>query len=157
MWTRVHAIDASRLDPTILMLSRVLHMKNVWEHSPTRKKKTEIVSMKCGAVLRYCVTAPIILPGPTNPWALQLPTPLPRADPHGRPRGPIWPLATCPRHLRIAWATSGPATWPHCRVASARWSRAPRQLACHIIHGVCGIKKTPFFDFFNYRIHLKIK
>ena len=124
----MHAIDASRLDPTTLMLPRVLHMKNVWEHSPTWKKKTEIVSMKCGAVLRYCVTAPIILPGPTNPWALQLPTPLPCGAPQRRSRRPAWPPATCPRHLRIAWAMRGPATWPQCRVASPRWSRAPCQL-----------------------------
>ena len=153
----MHAIDASRLDPMTLILPRFLHMKNVWAHSPTWKKKTEIFSMKCGAVLRYCVTAPIILPGPTNPWALQLATPLPRGAPQRHLRGPAWPPATCPRHLRIAWATSSPATWPHCRVAFARWSRAPCQLACHVIRGVCGIKKTPFFNFFNYRIHLKIK
>ena len=122
-----------------------LHIRNVWEHSPTRKKIIEIVTIKDRGAVHICVTAPIYLPGPTNPWALHLPTPLPRGAPHGRSCGPAWPPATCLRHMRLAWATRGPATWPLCRVASARWSCAPRQLphamlACgrHIIRGFCG-------------------
>ena len=59
-WTRVHAIDASRLDPTLVLPPRHLHRGNVWEHSPTQKKKRETISLKRGAVKRYCVTAPIL-------------------------------------------------------------------------------------------------
>ena len=34
-----------------------------------------------------------------------------------------------PRHLRLARASYGSATWPQCLIASTRWVRAPRQLA----------------------------
>ena len=112
----------------LVMPPRHRHIRNVWEHSPTRKKIMEMASIKARGAVRIFVTASIYLPGPTNPWALHLPTPLPRGAPHGRPHGSAWPHATCPRHLRLAWATRGPATWPQCRVASACWSRAPLQL-----------------------------
>ena len=124
-----------------------LHIRNVWEHSPTRKKIMEMASIKHRGAVRICVTAPIYLLGPTNPWALHLSTRLRRGALHGRPRGPAWPPATCLHHLCLVWATRGPATWPQCRVASARWSRAPRQLAHHI--SIAGLwNKNPFFDFF---------
>ena len=79
-------------------------------------------------------TAPIILPRPTNPWALQLPTPLPCGTPHGRPRGPVWPPATCPhpvRHLRLTWARTALPCGLACRVASARVPRATSG-PCHV-------------------------
>ena len=38
-WTRVHAIDALRLDRTLALPPRRMQKKNVWEHSPTRRKK----------------------------------------------------------------------------------------------------------------------
>ena len=41
-WTRVHAIDASPLDPTLALVPRHLQEKNLWEHSPTRNKKQEM-------------------------------------------------------------------------------------------------------------------
>ena len=54
-------------------------------------------------------------------WALHLPaSPLTTWRPLGRLRGLAWPPTTCPRHLRLAWAMRGLATWPQCRVASAR-------------------------------------
>ena len=126
-WTRIHAIDAPRLNPTPMQSPRHLLIRTVGEDRPTRKKRMEMMTIKYRGAVRICVTAPIYLPGPTDPWALHLPTPLPRGTPHGHPRGPTWPLATCPRHLCLAWATRGPATWPQCRIASARWSCAPRQ------------------------------
>ena len=59
-WTQVHAIDASHLDPMLALPPSHLHRGNVWEHSPTLKKKWETVSFKGGAAKRYCVTTPIL-------------------------------------------------------------------------------------------------
>ena len=126
---------------------RHMHIRNVWEHSPTRKKIIEIATIKDRGAIRICVTAPIYLPGPTNPWALHMPTPLLCGAPHGGPRRPAWPFATCPRHLRLAWATRGPATWPQCRVASARLSRVPHQLVGATSSAGSVDKTTPFCDF----------
>ena len=131
VWTRVHAIDALRLDLTPTTRPRRLHRLDSVGHSPTRNKRRRISTIKHRGAVRICVTSPIYLPGPNNMWALHLPTPLPRGAPHGRPRGPTWTPATCPhlvRHLRLAWATCSPATWPQCHVASALWRLMPRQL-----------------------------
>ena len=106
--------------------------KTPGEHSPTRRKRRRIARIKGRGAVSICVTAPIILPGPTNTWALHLPTLLSCGAPLGHLHGPAWPPAMCPRparNLRPAWATRGLATWPQCSVASARWSPAQRQLA----------------------------
>ena len=98
--------------------------------------------------MRY---APIISPGPTNPWALHTPTPhSPRGAPLGCPHGLACPL---PRvratlcHLNSTWARPALPSGLACRVASARVPRAtsaPRS---------CG-NKPPFC---NFRDQLKTK
>ena len=55
-----------------------------WEHSPSRKKKREMSSIKGGAAKRNCFTAPNYLPRPINQWDFKCqPPPLP----HGAPSG----------------------------------------------------------------------
>ena len=138
--------------------------ENLREHSPTRRKTEEFTRIKCGGPVSIC-QGPIILPRPTNPWALHLPSPLPR----GVTRASEWPPATCPHHLRqlrAAWASQAPPRGLACRIASVQVLRAtsafgatstfvPRQL-----RGVCGIKPPLFHDFNNKQIitnSLKIK
>ena len=97
-------------------------VKNPREHSPTRKKKGEIVSIKARAVYHKCVTGPILLPGPTNLWALHLPAP---SLQHGATWAPAWTcvaLATCPRRV----GSRDSATWAH-----AALPRGLTQL-CHV-------------------------
>ena len=50
VWTRVHAIDASCLDPTPIARPRRLHRWDSTGHSPTRNKKQERVRLNTGAV-----------------------------------------------------------------------------------------------------------
>ena len=101
------------------------------ELHPTQRKKMGIASIKDRGAVSICVTAPIYLPRPTNPWALHLLTPwhvapLPgiRVDLHGLlPRVPATctscgPCAALPRVL-------SPTSHP-------RWSHAPRQCPCHV-------------------------
>ena len=119
-------------------------------HSPTRRKTLQFACIKCRGAISDCITAPIILSGPTNQWALHLPTPLPCGAPHGRPCGPTWPPTMCPRHLHLAWAIRGLTATLHPRKSCApRQLRAPHHRLCHVIRGVCGIKKTPLFRDFN--------
>ena len=132
-----------------------LHITNVLQHSPTWKKIIEISTIKDRGGVHICVTVPIYLRGPTNHWALHLPTPQPRGAAHKRLRGPAWPLATCARHLRLAWAMRDPTTWPMCRVASARWSRAPRRLAGALSLTSSVDKTTPFLRFkFRHKFNI---
>ena len=153
-WTRVHAIDASRLDPTPTARPRCLHKLNSAGHSPTRNKRRRIVTIKDRRAVRICVTAPIYLPGPTNPWALHLPTPLPHGAPHGRPRGPVDPRGLLPRvyALCATCASRGPpAALPrglsaalHPRGGPACHISLLAGPACHV--SSCG-KLTPFLRF----------
>ena len=127
---------------------RHLHIRNVWEHSPTRKKIMEMAFIKDRGAVRICVTAPIYLPGPTNPWALHTPIPpamwrptwasaWTRVDSRGllsRVRGPV-------RHLRIMWARAALPCGLTCRVASAQVPRAT------LARGLR--KKNPFLCDFN--------
>ena len=137
-WNPVYAIDespSSRSHPTPLTMPRVLHFKSTREHSPTRRKTAKFTLIKGRGVVSICVTAPINLRGLTNPWALHLPSPLPRGAPHGRLRGPTWPPATCPCHLRATCALRGPCSALPLGLSAALhlcWSRAPRQLARHV-------------------------
>ena len=128
---------------------RHLHIRNVWEHSTTRKKIIEMSTIKHTRVVRICVTAPIYLPGPTNPWALHLPTPPPRT---WRPsRASAWTrVASC--HVSASPAPCVGYARP-CHVASVprRIHASPARhvsSARHFICGVCGIK-TPLFCDFN--------
>ena len=108
--------------------------KNVWEHSPTRRKGWEIMLLNRGAQsLANCVTAPLSYLGPTIPVGPPAAVPTchvaPHTGAHVDPRGRV---ATCrvsaprARHLRPAGATRGSATWPQRCVAPTRWSRAQR-------------------------------
>ena len=122
---RDHAMDSSRFHPMLVVMPRCLHIEDVWEHSPTRKKKWENAialppqSYNHGPLTR----------GPSNCQPLCHVASLTsvRVD----PRGHAWPPAMClrpMRHLHLARATRGPATWPQCHVASALWSSVPHQL-----------------------------
>ena len=109
--------------------------------------------LKGRGAVRICVTAPIILPGPTIPWALHLPTSLPC----GATRASAWTCvapATCPHHLLHAWAlhlprmgSCGSATWPcvsrHIRACSARHV----SFACHVSSMGLAEIKPPFSRF----------
>ena len=128
-----------------------MHIRNVWEHSPTQKRIIEMVTIKDRGVVRICVTAPMYLPGPTNPWALHLPTPCHvtpltgvRVDPCG-----LLPClhATCASRGPRAALPRGLSVVLHPRAGPARHIsfRAP----CHP-RGLWN-KKTPIFDFFNYK------
>ena len=75
-------------------------------HSLTRKKQKNPACINYRGAVRICVTAPIYLPGPTNPWALHLPTPLPRGTPHGRLHGPAW---TCVASCHVSAPCAPPA------------------------------------------------
>ena len=157
-WTQVHAIDAPRSHPTPAMPPRRLQKKNSRELSPTRRKMKKLARTKGRGAVRICVTGPIISPGPTNPWALQMPaSPLATWCPLGRPRGLAWPL---PR-VRISSGHSGSPRGPRstfpgglaCRVASARVPRATAALLATSAPRSCG-NKPPFCKFKN---QLKIK
>ena len=131
--------------------------KKYKEHSPTQKKLAKNARIKGGRLLSLCVTAPINIPEPTNPWAHHLPAQrlflVPWRHHPGvcvASRGP----ATCLRHLTAMQAL----TW--VRVA------LPRGLACHVAsawvprhatsaRGCCG-KITPLCPFFK-RIKSKTK
>ena len=82
----------------------------------------EFTCIKRRGAVSTCVTAPIILPGPTNPCALHTPAPLPTWRPSW---ASAWThVASCHMsappmcHMRLAWAMRGSATWPECRVTS---------------------------------------
>ena len=65
------------------------------EHSPTGNKISEYASIKGGAPLRKCITAPINLLGPTNLWTHHLPARRPSA-PRRRPHVYTWPRVAPP-------------------------------------------------------------
>ena len=91
---------------------------------PARRELMEYASIKRGAHLRRCVTAPINLLGPTNLWARHLPTQRPSCAtyvPHG-----------------LAWL---------CHMSAVRHvsSAGPTQILntfCHFFKGI-KIGKTP--------------
>ena len=87
-------IDAWRFHPTPTVRPRHLQRVNSARHSPTQNKRQRIATIKATGAVRICVTAPIYLPGPTNPRALHIPTRLRRGAPHGHPRGPAR-VASC--------------------------------------------------------------
>ena len=102
--------------------------ENLQEHSPKWRKTEKFTHVKRRGAVSICVTAPIILPGPTNPWALHLPAPLPRDTTQVF----AWTrVASC--HV------SAPPAPPARRVglaSSATWPCVPRRiragLACHV-------------------------
>ena len=120
--------------------------ENPREHSPTRRKTAKFTHIKCRGAVSLCVTAPIILPGPTIPWALHLPAPLPS----GATRASTWThVASChvsapPAPPARRMGLVGSATWPcvprriragPTRQVSVRATSAPRGLW----------NKNPFF------------
>ena len=116
-------------------------------YSPTWRKTRKLGRIKGRGAVSTCVTTPIILPGPTNPWALHLPDPPCHVAPLGCPRGLVWPLP-CVRATLHHVGSSGSAMWPCVPRRTRRGSPTPRQL-----HGVCG-KLNPLFRNFNYKITL---
>ena len=116
-----------------------------WEHSPSRKKKRQMSSIKGGAAKRNCFTAPNYLPRPINQWDLQMPAPsLATWRPLGRPRGLAWPLPRVHVHSGHLGSLRGLAwlCYVTLRVTlHPRRSRAPHQLrkSCE--------NKCPFLQF----------
>ena len=117
-WTRVHAIFA------VLIASDVR-----WAATrPAQVRKYGKITWLNRGAQRWvnCVTSSLSYQGPT------IPVGPPYANPsHATwcPSGAsAWPPAMRQRHLRLARASRGSATWPQCHVASTRWSRVPRQL-----------------------------
>ena len=122
-----------------------LHIRTVWEHSPTREKIIEMATIKDRGAVRICVIARIYLPRPTNPWALHLPTSPTTWHPS---RASTWTrVASC--HVSAPPTPRVGHTQP-CHVASvprrirALVSHTKSAYAHHVIRGVCGIKKPPF-------------
>ena len=105
----MHAIHAPQYNPTPMHPPRHLHIRTVWEHSPTRKKRMEMMTINYREVVPICVTAPIHLPGPTNPWALHLPT-FCHVAPHTGVRVDPRGLLPHVRALCATCASSGPPT-----------------------------------------------
>ena len=127
-WTRVHAIDALHLDPTVVELPRVLHTRR--NQRATRRNQRAKTRLNRG------VESPINFV--TIPSITSL-----HVAPHTGAHVVAWP----PCHVAAPLCTScaghaGSATWPQCRVAprggpTCHVSRhSPRQLL-HV--------KTPFF------------
>ena len=114
-----------------------LQIKISREHSPTRKKSAEKTLIKGERLLNLCVSTPINLLGPTNPWAHHLPAQRPLATWH---------------HLGLCMDSRGPATRPRYISATQApaWARValPRGLVCHVASPrVPRDKITPFCPF----------
>ena len=145
-WTRVHAISTVLIESDARRASTSpAKGKNVWEHSPTRRKDWEITRLNRGAQIWVnCVTAHPLLPGPHyTRWPSNCRPLLQRGAPHGCPRGPAWSRGLLPRGraLCASCTSRGPPTaLPHglstashpcggpARHVSARcWARLPHQ------------------------------
>ena len=143
-WTLVHSIEAPFMmrfasNARNASTSRAFQINK--GHSPTRRKTWRFAHIKGRGAVSDCVTAPIILLEPTNPWALHLPTPLPRGAPHGRPRGLLPRVrATCASHGPCVALPRGLNATSH-----PRWS--PRATSSFVPCHQRGLwnKKTPFF------------
>ena len=119
-------------------------------HSPTQNKRQRIATIKHRGAVCICVTAPIYLPGPTNPWALHLPDPpchvAPLTGDRVDPRG----LLPCVSALCATCVSRGsPAALPRGLNAASHPHGGPTRHvslrpgpARHI--SSCG-KYTPFF------------
>ena len=109
--------------------------RNIVPHGE-RKGKSRVYNLGCSNAFALPPQTPNQGPLTCGPFTRQPFSPCGAS--HGHLRGPAWPPATCPRHLRLAWAMRGPATWPQCHVESVLWSRAPHQLrtpgqrSCHV-------------------------
>ena len=125
-------------------------------HSPTWRKTTRLLRIKGRGAVSVCVTAPIILPRPTNPWALHLPSLLPR----GTTRASAWTrVASChvsalpvPPARRVGLA--GSATWPcvprRIRAGPARHVSLRRHVSVHATSTPRGLwNKNPLFRDFR--------
>ena len=125
---------------------RHVHLHDLTRHSPTRRKTRRLACIKRRGAVSTCVTTPIILSGPTNPWALHLPTPLPR----GATQASTWTRvapAMCPRHLcaptrRVG--SRGSATWP-CVPRRIRAGPARHVSSLHHVSSAGSAENKPFF------------
>ena len=149
--TRVHTINAPLSHPTLAMPPRRVQKKNSWGLSPTWRKRKSLARIKGRGAVRICVTDPIISPGPTNPWALQIPASLLTTwRPLRHSCGLAWPLPC----VRVSSGNLGSPRGPRaalprslaCRVASAQVSRATSALLATSAPRSCRIK-PPFCDF----------
>ena len=132
------------------MPPRVLHRGNVWEHSPTRKKKIERVSLNWGWFNAIALPPQSYYHGPLTRGPSN-------CQPFLRPMAPLTGVrvdSRGPRHMsaprvphaglaRLCHLALRAATHPHR-------SRVPRQLCPTSAsvprqhRGVCGIKTPPF-------------
>ena len=97
--------------------------------------------MGCGNT--FALLPPLPNQSPLYPWALHMPTSLPRGAPHGRPRGLAWMRGPLPRGCALCAfcaprgpptalprglsAASQPCGGPVRHVSARRSSRSPRQ------------------------------
>ena len=128
--------------------------KTVWEHSPTRRNKWEMLRLNRGApLITNCVTAPPphCYQSPLYPWALHLGTLTRHVVPlTGVCVGPfVWPPATRQCHLHLARAIRalprGLSAALHLEVVP-RATSAPAAPASPRQHLQV---KTPFFAIFK--------
>ena len=106
-------------NPTPTARPRRLQKVRCVGHSPTRRKWWDKTQLNRGTqVSTNCVTAPLSYQGPTMPMGPPTTTPLTSVR-----------VASCHASAPPAPRAGHPgfATWPQCRVAPSRWSRAPRQ------------------------------
>ena len=136
-----------------------LQKKNVWEHSPTRKKNGKGLAYITGRFNAIALPPQSYYQGPLTrgpfnrqPFSHHV---APLTGVYVDLRGPAWPPATCPRpvrHLRLTWARAALPRGLACRVPSARVPRATSACpacapSCHISTAVSADKTIPFSNF----------
>ena len=132
-WTWVHAIVAVLIASDVWWAAtHPAQVRNVWDIVPRGRNREGNHASIVGRCNAFALLPSLSYQGPTIPVGPP-PTSLPVTwRPTRAPtwtRVVAWPPTTWPRHYAPPAPMRGhpgSATWPQCRVAPSRWSRAPR-------------------------------